>query len=164
MDMPIRPASFEVLDCSVGVYGTAVGAGCALMVDTFGIVCYQAAAEVAYDFKNLFIIVHGVLIVEGRIVEFHGVCEVAFLEFDNLAHQWMVEVMLESWIVGIEISHIVGVLLGVFLVIFDEFGENLLDVAGDNVVGDGVDRRVGIVVHRDYDGAFLHTCYVLDLT
>ncbi len=135
------------------------------MVDTFGIVGYQAAAEVAYDFKNLFIIVHGVLIVEGRIVEFHGVREVAFLEFDNLAHQGMVEVMLERRIVGIQkFSHIVGVLLGVFLVIFDEFGENLLDVAGDNVVGDGVDRRVGIVVYRDYDGAFLHTCYVLDLT
>lgn len=55
-------------------------------------------------------------------------------------------------------------LLIVLLVIFDEFRDDLLHGAGDDVVGNLVDRSVGIAVDGYDDARVLHTCDVLNLT
>ena len=131
------------------------------MVDCLGVFCDFIAAYIANDFENFLVIVHSVVEVGGRIVEFFGIGVVAFAQLDNLAHQRVIEVMLKTWVVCIEISHC---LLGVFLVIFDELGHNIFHVAGNNIVGYSIDRSVGVVVYRDDNRRFLHTCDMLNLT
>ncbi len=93
----------------------SIGTGSALVVDTFGVFSDKASAKVAYDFKNLVIIVHGVLEVEGRIVKLFGVGVVAFFKFDNLPHERVIQMMSEIGIVSIEICHICQVYLEFFL-------------------------------------------------
>ncbi len=57
----------------------------------------------------------------------------------------------------------VFILLRILLIVLNHLGNNFLDGTVDDVVGDGVDGSVGVVVDRDNDTRLLHTGDVLDL-
>ncbi len=55
-------------------------------------------------------------------------------------------------------------LLTILLIILDEFRNNLFHSTNNHVVGNLVDRRIRIAVHRDDDARVLHTSDVLNLS
>ena len=113
------------------------------MVDALGILGDESATEFAYYFEHALVVVHGVVEVEWCVVKLLGVGKVALFEFNDFAHQRVCEVMAQIGVVCIKVSH--G-LFGVLFVVLDEFGQYIFDVAGDYIVGDSVDGRVGVVV------------------
>ena len=76
-----------------------------LVVNIFGVVGDSCAANLAYDFENLVVGVHGILEVKRCIVVFFCVSEVAFFERNDFLHQGMSQVMLQIGIVCIKVSH-----------------------------------------------------------
>ena len=64
-------------------------------------------------------------------------------------------------VVCIEISHN---LLRVILIIFNHLWNNFFHCAGDNVVGNLIDRSIRVAVYADDDARLLHTGDMLNLT
>ncbi len=75
------------------------------MVDIFCIRSNNVTANFSYDFKYFIVAVLCVCVVKRSVVEFLGVCIVAFFQSDNLFHQRMGQMVLEIGIVSIKISH-----------------------------------------------------------
>ncbi len=107
-------AKVEVYLCAGGISHAAIVYGGAVMVDRLSVFGNSCAAYFAHDFEHALIVVHSVLKIERSVIEFVGVGEVAFFEFNNLAHHRMFQMMSQVGIVCIEISH-GGVYLEFFL-------------------------------------------------
>ena len=88
------------------------------MIYGLGVLGYDVAADVADDFEHAVVVVHSVLKVEGSVVIQVGIRVVALFELDNLAHQGVIEVMLEVGIVSEEISHYGVISLDAYLEFF----------------------------------------------
>lgn len=75
-----------------------------------------------------------------------GLCPWLLLHVFGSAHPGM-----SAMSASASVSSLFILLFVVLLVVLDEFRNHVFNVAHDNVVGNLVDRSVGVVVHRDDD-------------
>ena len=77
----------------------------AFEVYSLGVVGDGGGANFAYDVEHAVIRIHGVVEVDGRVVEAVFVAEVAFFQFDNPLHQGVVQLEPEFRMVCIIVCH-----------------------------------------------------------
>lgn len=98
-------AGGQILLGAGSVGDTAVGHCRTVVVHVGGVVGDGGAAKLAHNLEHAVVVVHGVVVVERRVVKLLRIGEVALFQSHDLAHQGMLEVKFKIGIVSIEISH-----------------------------------------------------------
>lgn len=96
---------FEVTLRAGGVFHAVAYVVGAFEVYSLGVVGDGGGANFAYDVEHAVIRIHGVVEVDGRVVEAVFVAEVAFFQFDNPLHQGVVQLEPEFRMVCIIVCH-----------------------------------------------------------
>ena len=95
----------EVLEGLAGIYHAAVLQVRPLEVHALRVGLYDVGSHIASDVEDATVVLYGVLVVYGSVVELLGVLKAILFQFYKAFHQWVGEMEINLRMVGIVVCH-----------------------------------------------------------